>query len=104
MARINAEVKEVLSKLSKTELIFIIGQMDRLTTKIGEICVDVSKLHMDTDRGIHEIRKCLMMLPHLHNEEILRIDIKNSDLHSVEREYDHIWDMYVDEFDEEKYI
>ena len=95
MLKINEQVEEVLSSLSNTELIFIVGQMDRVSSKIGNICVEVSSKHIDPEDGIERIRKCLMMLPHLHCEEVLKMDIENSE--TIRDEYDCIWDIYVGE-------
>ena len=56
-------LKESLYQLSKDQLIYLIEQMDRSLFLIGEVCVEESKQHIESDKAIREIRDCIYRIP-----------------------------------------
>lgn len=40
-------VKESLNQLTKEQLVYLVEQFYRCKSRIGEVCVDVSKEHID---------------------------------------------------------
>lgn len=59
--------KETLSQLSKEQLIYLIEQLDYSQSLIGEVCVDESKMHIDSDRAVDKIRGYLYNMPSMYN-------------------------------------
>ena len=70
--------KEVLSKLSKEQLIYLIEQFYHSQFLIGETLVDVSKCHIDAERAIIDIRKFMYDIPGMNDVDELKahIDMK----------------------------
>ena len=56
---LNSGKKKNLEKLTKEQLIYLIGQYDRLNFMIGETLVDESKRHITSEEAVKEIRKYL---------------------------------------------
>ena len=59
--------KEALNQLSKEQLIYLIEQLDHSQFLIGEICVEVSKYHIDSDKAINKIRNYIYHIPSMYN-------------------------------------
>lgn len=70
--------KEALNQLSKEQLIYLIEQLNRSQCLIGEVCVDESKWHIDSDKAVDKIRGYIYDMPSLYNVTDLRayIDMK----------------------------
>lgn len=70
--------KETLSQLSKEQLIYLIEQLDYSQSLIGEVCVDESKMHIDSDRAVDKIRGYLYNMPSMYNVTNLKayLDMK----------------------------
>ncbi len=73
-----AYYKETLSQLSKEQLIYLIEQLDYSQSLIGEVCVDESKCHIDSDRAVDKIRGYLYHMPSMYNVTNLKayLDVK----------------------------
>lgn len=56
---LNSGKKKNFEKLTKEQLIYLIGQYDRLNFMIGETLVDESKRHITSEEAVKEIRKYL---------------------------------------------
>ena len=56
-------LKESLYQLSKDQLIHLIDKMDRSLFLIGEVCVEESKQHIESDKAIREIRDSIYQIP-----------------------------------------
>ena len=78
--------KEVLNKLSKDQLIYLIEQLCRSQFLIGEVCVDESKQHVDSDEAVDKIRGYLYNMPSMHDaaEAKAYIDMKMGKITIVE--------------------
>jgi hypothetical protein len=70
--------KETLNQLSKEQLIYLIEQLDHSQNLIGEVCVDESKCHIDSDRAVDKIRGYLYHMPSMYNVTNLKayLDMK----------------------------
>ena len=70
--------KEILNQLSKEQLIYLIEQLNHSQFLIGEVCVDESKCHIDSNRAIDKIRGYLYNMPSMYNAFDLKayIDMK----------------------------
>lgn len=64
--------KDVLSELSKEQLIYLIDQMRHSLCLIGETCVEESKLHIDSDEAVDKIREYIYDMPNLYNATDLK--------------------------------
>lgn len=64
--------KDVLMELSKEELVYLIEQLCHSQFLIGEVCVDESKLHVDSCKAVDKIRKYLYRMPPLYDVETVR--------------------------------
>ena len=70
-------VKEILNQLSKEQLIYLIEQLNNSQYIIGEICVDESKCHIDSDKAVDKIRGYIYYIPSNNAEELKAyIDMK----------------------------
>lgn len=72
---LNSGKKKNLEKLTKEQLIYLIGQYDRLNFMIGETLVDESKRHITSEEAVKEIRKYL-------TESQAKTDLSNEHLDS----------------------
>ena len=61
-------MKETLNYLTKEQLIWVIEQYWNCKFMIGEICVEESKMHIDSASAVEEIRQCLWELPKLRGD------------------------------------
>ena len=70
--------KETLSQLSKEQLIYLIEQLVHSQFLISEVCVDESKMHIDSDKAVDEIRSYLYNMPSMYNVTNLKayIDVE----------------------------
>lgn len=70
--------KEILLKLPKEHLIYLIDKMDRSLAIIGEICVEESKKHIDSSDAVDEIRENIYQIPSLYKVDEIKafIDMK----------------------------
>lgn len=64
--------KENLQQLSKEQLIFLIENLVRSQTLIDEVCIEESKLHIDSDKAVSEIRNHLYHIPNMHSLTALK--------------------------------
>lgn len=64
--------KDVLMELSKEELVYLIEQLCHSQFLISEVCVDESKLHIDSYKAVDKIRKYLYRMPPLYKVETVR--------------------------------
>ena len=55
--------KETLNHLTKEQLVYLAEQLYRCKSRIGEVCVDVSKEHIGPAEAIRKIRRCLCDIP-----------------------------------------
>ena len=70
-------VKEILNQLSKEQLIYLIEQLNNSQYIIGEICVDESKCHIDSDKAVDKIRGYIDYITSNNAEELKAyIDMK----------------------------
>lgn len=67
--------KEVLSELSKEQLIYLIEQMKSSLCKIGEACVEESKGHRPPEKAIEDIRGYIFDMPSLVEAERAKREI-----------------------------
>ncbi len=73
----NQENKEMLQALSKDQLIYLIDQFDRSMRKIGEVCVEESKCHIDNSVAVDKIRDNIFDMPSHRGEDLKAyIDMK----------------------------
>ena len=56
-------VKESLNQLTKGQLVYLVEQFYRCKSRIGEVCVDVLKEHIDPAEAIRKIWRCLCDTP-----------------------------------------
>lgn len=70
--------KEILSQLSKEQLIYLIEQLNYSQFLISETCVDESKCNIGSDKAIDKIRGYIYQMPNMYNVEELKsyIDMK----------------------------
>ena len=70
--------KKVLSELSKEQLIYLIEQFEHSHFLISEVCVDESKLHIDSAKAVDKIRDYLYDMPFFDDPTELKayIDMK----------------------------
>lgn len=70
--------KEMLNQLTKEQLIYLIEQLAHSQFLIGEICVEESKRHINSDKAVDEIRSYIYHMPSSYNATELRahIDMK----------------------------
>ena len=70
--------KELLSTLSKEQLIYLINQMNHSLFMIAEACVEESKWHIEPEDAIRKIRDYIYEMPSAYNETELKgyIDMK----------------------------
>lgn len=70
--------KEILSQLSKEQLIYLIEQLNRSQFLISETCVDESKCHIDSGKAVDKIRSYIYDMPSMCNASNLKayIDMK----------------------------
>ena len=61
--------KESLLKLPNEYLIYLIDKMDRSLSIIGEICVEESKMHIESNEAIDSIRNNIYQMPNLYKIE-----------------------------------
>ena len=59
--------KQVLSELSKEQLIYLIEQLVHSQFLISEACVDESKWHINSDKAINKIREYIYDMPSLYD-------------------------------------
>lgn len=64
--------KDILMELSKEELVYLIEQLCHSQFLIGEVCIDESKLHIDSYKAVEKIRKYLYRMPPLYDVETVR--------------------------------
>ena len=67
------EYRNTLRKLSKDQLIYIIDQFDMCCSLIGETCVEWSKMHIDSDKAIDNVRDYLIQ----YDVPFYTTDVKN---------------------------
>lgn len=70
--------KMILNELSKEQLIYLIEQLQHSQFLIGEVLVDESKCHIETDKAIDKIRKYMYNMPSMNDADELKayIDMK----------------------------
>lgn len=70
--------KKVLNELSKDQLIYLIEQLNRSQFLISETCVEESKLHIESDKAVNQIRGNIYNMPSLYDATELKayIDMK----------------------------
>ena len=70
--------KQVLSELSKEQLIYLIEQLNHSQFLIDTVCVEESKWHIDSDKAVDKIRDYLYSMPSLYDADKLKayIDMK----------------------------
>lgn len=70
--------KQVLSELSKEQLIYLIEQLNHSQFLIGCVLVDESKCHIGSDKAIDKIRGYMYNMPSLYDATELKafIDMK----------------------------
>ena len=70
--------KEILSQLSKEQLIYLIEQLNYSQFLISETCVDESKQHIDSNKAVDKIRSYIYNMPSMYDAEELKayIDMK----------------------------
>lgn len=59
--------EEIPKQLSKEQLIYLIEQMSHSLTMIGEVCVDESKCHIESNEAVSKIREYIYDIPSLHD-------------------------------------
>lgn len=59
--------RKVLNELSKEQLIYLIEQLYNSQFLIGEVLVDESKCHINSDKAINEIRKYMYNMPSMND-------------------------------------
>ena len=70
--------KDNLMELSKEQLIYLIERLIYSQNLISEVCVEESKLHIESDEAVDKIRECIYDMPSLYNATDLKafIDMK----------------------------
>ena len=64
--------KRVLNELSKSQLIYLIEQLCHSQFLIGEVLVDKSKWHIESDEAIDKIRKYMYNMPSMNDAAELK--------------------------------
>lgn len=67
--------KELLTTLSKEQLIYIINRMDHSFFMISETCVDESKRHISSANAVAQIRNYIYDMPSTYNEKDFKAHI-----------------------------
>ena len=67
--------KELLTTLSKEQLIYLIEQMHHSLFLISEVCVEESKCHIDFKDAIQRIRDYIYDMPGAYNEINLKAEL-----------------------------
>ena len=67
--------KELLTTLSKEQLIYLIEQMHHSLFLISEVCVEESKCHIDSKDAIQRIRDYIYDMPSAYNEINLKAEL-----------------------------
>ena len=83
---VNKKEKTVLNELSKEQLIYLIERLIYSQKLIGEVCVEESKLHIESDEAVDKIRECIYRMPSLLNATDLKafIDMKMNKISAEE--------------------
>ena len=68
--------KQVLSELSKEQLIYLIEQLTHSQDLISIVCVEESKWHIDSDKAVDKIRDYIYDMPSLYDADKLKAYIK----------------------------
>ena len=78
--------KKVLNELSKEQLIYLIERLVYSQKLIGEVCVEESKLHIDSDEAVDKIREYIYDMPSLLDATDLKafIDMKMNKISTEE--------------------
>ena len=78
--------KKVLNELSKEQLIYLIEKLNDSLCLIGEVCVDESKQHIESNKAVDRIREYIYHMPSLYDSKELSayIDMKMEKI-SVEK-------------------
>ena len=65
-------------ELSKEQLIYLIERLIYSQNLISEVCVEESKLHIESDEAVDKIHECIYDMPSLYNATDLKafIDLK----------------------------
>jgi hypothetical protein len=71
----NEMKRAVLENLSKEQLIYLIEQLNRSQFLIGEVCVEESKCHIESDKAVDKIRNYLFNMPNLYDVEDTKAEI-----------------------------
>lgn len=69
------QLKEILNKLSKDQLIYLIEQYYYSKFLISKVCIDESKSHIPSEAAIQKIRNYLYDIPYTDNAEHLKAQI-----------------------------
>ena len=64
--------KEVLSQLSKEQLIYLIEQLKHSQSMISDVCVDESKQHISSKKAVDKIRGYIYDMPSLYDATKLK--------------------------------
>ena len=67
-----SSMNDMLNQLSKEHLIYLIDQMHSSLGMIGEICVEESKRHIDSEDAVDQIRERIYRMPSTHNVDMVR--------------------------------
>lgn len=67
--------KELLTTLSKEQLIYLIEQMHHSLFLISEVCVEESKCHIASEDAIQRIRDYIYDMPSAYNEINLKAEL-----------------------------
>lgn len=67
--------KEMIQELSKEQLVYLIEQMDRSLSIIGEICVSESKGHIEPKEAVQKIRENIYHIPSAVDVEKMKLKI-----------------------------
>lgn len=70
--------EELLSDLTKEQLIYLIKQLNQSQFLISTVCVEESKCHIDSDKAVEKIRGYIYSIPGIHKSKELKayIDMK----------------------------
>lgn len=60
--------KQILNELSKEQLIYLMEQLYHSQSLISIVCVEESKLHIDSSEAVDKIRGYLYNMPSLYDE------------------------------------
>ena len=78
--------KQVLSELSKDQLIYLIEQLKHSQFLISNVCIEESKCHIASDKAVDKIREYIYNAPTLYNANELKayIDMKTRKISTEE--------------------